>query len=68
MKLSEEDIKILKLERDLQYYQKLTALSNNTEPYTSRYHNKAMKLLQEQSSLLFKNGNYRKDKKAFISC
>jgi hypothetical protein len=67
MKLSEEDKKIIQLEIEIRKYQHLTTACNNTEPYCTKYHNKAIKLSSEQSKLLYDGlGNYRKDKRHLL--
>jgi len=67
MKLSEEDKRIIELEIEIRKYQRLTTACNNTEPYCTKYHNKAMKLSSEQTALIYDGaGNYRKDKRHLL--
>jgi hypothetical protein len=64
---SQEDMKILELERDIRHYQKLTTACNNAEPQCTRYHNKAMKLGNELRKLIYdSSGMYRKDKRHLL--
>lgn len=63
MKLSKEDAYIIELERKIRKYQAFTTACNNQEPECTKYHNKAMKLLNEEAGFIFDlHGNYRKDK------
>lgn len=68
MKLSDEDIRVLELEKQILHFGRLCAATNNTEPQCTRYHNKAMAALREQSTLLYDaKGDYRKDRKHLLA-
>jgi len=65
--LSNDDIKILRLEAEIRKCDKILERGDITYEQRDKTHKKSMRLLREQSALLYdRSGKYRKDRRHLL--